>query len=260
MQTEHRIGIGISVMVCVVISGLGILASTAPLIQSPKEPQKPHELPLAESRQKINRTSKTDALEVVNTSAMNGFVKVALKNVSNKNVNGIQLAINGGILQIEFLDADLPEHQKLLPGAIYEEMFSFNGGSGPIEVAVLAVTFDDKTSSGQTSLANEIFETRKGNKKQLVRFRRLLSEALRSPEADSIVVLDKLKTQANDLPEGDNEDSGAMKMGQLQAKQRLIQEIDFVTERHFRHPGLRTIRESLSEIETRHERRLRMLE
>jgi hypothetical protein len=261
MQTEYRkLGIGISMMVCVVVLGLGILASTSPLIQSPKEPQKPQEPQLAKSRPKINRISKTDALEVINTSVMNGFVKVALKNVSNKNVNGIQLAINGGILQIEFLDADRPENQKLLPSAIYEDMFPFDGGFEPVEIAVLAVTFDEKSSSGKTSLANEIFETRRGVKEQLTRFKSLLAEARKSPDADSIVFLKRLRAQAKDLPEGDGQESGSMRMGQIQAKQEIIQEIDFIAERLFRHPELTTVSNSVSEIETRHKQRLRTLE
>lgn len=259
MQEEYRrLGIGICLMVCVVVLGLGILASTSPLIQSPKEQK--HELQLAKNRPKINRTSKTDALEVVNTSVMNGFAKVALKNVSNKNVNGIQLAINGGILQIEFLDSNRPENQKLLPGAIYEDMFPFDGGLEPVEVAVLAVTFDDKSTSGKTSLANKIFETRRGVKEQLTRFKSLLAEARKSPDADSIVFLKRLRAQAKDLPEGDGQESGSMRMGQIQAKQEIIQEIDFITNRLFRHPELTTVTDSVSEIETRHTQRLRTLE
>jgi hypothetical protein len=259
MQIEYRkLGIGISMVACVLVLGLGLLTSTATLIQSSKEPQ---ELQRGVTRRpKINRTSKTDALEVVNTRVVNGFVNVALKNVSNKNVNGIQLAINGGVLQIEFLDADNAKNQRLLPGAIYEEMFPFSGGAEPVEVAILAVTFDDKSSSGTTSLADEIFETRKGVKEQLTKFESLLKEARKSPDNDSIGFLDRLRAQAKDLPEGDLKESGAMRMGRLQAKQEIIQEIDFIKERLSRHPELTTISDSVSEIDTRHQQRLRTIE
>ena len=234
MQRQHRkLGIILGATSCVVVLGLGVLAWTVPSAQSQKDALKAEE----SRRPKINRRSKTEALEVVSASAVNRFAKVSLKNVSNKNVNGVQLAINGGILQIEFLDADAPENQKIAPGAIYEEVFPFDGKE-PVEVAILAVTFDDKSSDGRASLANQIFETRKGVKKQLVRFKPLLADALKSFDADSFTVFDRLERAANELPEGDSEDSGAMRMGQIQAKHRIIQEINFVKEKHLNHRGL----------------------
>ena len=255
MQRQYRnLAISIAVTSFVAVLGLGIFAWTVPSAQSQEDALK-----VVEPRAKINRTSKTEALQVISASVINRFAKVSLKNVSNKNVNGIQLAINGGILQIEFLDADGPENQKIAPGAIYEEMFPFDGHE-PVEVAILAVTFDDKTSDGRASLAKEIFETRKGVKKQLVRFKPLLADALKSFDADLLIVFDRLKKAANELPEGDSEDSGAMKMGQIQAKHHIIQEINFVKEKQLSNPGLSTIRQSLSEIETRHARRIHILE
>jgi len=212
------------------------------------------------SRGQIYRTSETDALEVISTSVLtNDFVKVSLKNVSNKNVNGIQLAINGGILQVEFLDATRPDDQRIPAGGIYEETFPFNGAV-TVEVAILAVTFDDNTSSGIPSLADEIFDTRRGVKQQLKRFESLLGEARKYPDADSIAVLDHLRTQVEDLPAQDLKESGAMRMGQLQAKQEIIQEIDFMKERLIRDPGSTTVSQTLSEIESRHEQRLRTIE
>lgn len=256
MQREYRkLGISLGVTSCAVVLGLGLLAWTVPLAQSQKDALKAEE----PQRPKINRTSKTEALQVVSASAINRFARVSLKNVSNKNVNGIQLAINGGILQIEFLDADGAENQQIAPGAIYEEMFPFDGNE-PVEVAILAVTFDDKTSDGKASLANEIFETRRGVKQQLVRFKPLLATAIRSFDADSLIIFDRLLKAANELPEGDSDDSGAMKMGQIQAKHRIVQEINYVKEKQRSHPGLTTIRQSLSEIETRHARRIHILE
>lgn len=251
----RKVGISIGVTSCVVVLGLGVLAWTVPLAQSQKDALKAEE----PRRPKINRTSKTEALQVLSVSAINRFAKVSLKNVSTKNINGIQLAINGGILQIEFLDATAPERQKIAPGAIYEEMLPFDGEE-PVEVAILAVTFDDKTSDGRASLANKIFETRKGVKKQLLRFKPLLADALKSFDADSLIIFDRLTKAANELPEGDSEDSGGMKMGQIQAKHTIIQEINYLKEKHVNHPGRTTIRQSLSDIETKHARRIHNLE
>lgn len=256
MQGKTRkVGISIGLVSCFVALGLGVLAWTVPLAQSQEDALKA-EVP---RRQKINRISETVALQVLSALVMNRRAKVSLRNVSTKNVNGIQLAINGGIFQIEFLDADGPENQKIAPGAIYEEVFPFDGVE-PVEVAILAVTFDDKSSDGRASLANQIFETRKGVKKQLVRFKPLLADALKSFDAESFTVFDRLERAANELPDGDSEDSGAMRMGQIQAKHRIIQELNFVKEKHLNHRGLTTIRQSLSEIETKHARRIVVLE
>jgi hypothetical protein len=245
-------------VLCGVVLGLGTLASTAPLVRSSRQTQVLSAPQDSISRPKINRKSKTDVLQVVGTIVTGGFVKLSLKNVSNKSINGVQLAINGGILQIEFLDADRPENQRLLPGAIYEETFPFNGVT-PVEVAILAVTFDDKTSSGTTSLADQIFETRRGVKEVLTRFQSVLADARKSPDADSIVILERLKAQVNDLPEGDSKGSGSMRMGELQAKQEIIQEIEFIRDRLIKNPGLTTVRDSVSELETRHEQRLQAI-
>jgi hypothetical protein len=231
---------------------MGIWASTQISLQPSKA--SPRVNPLA----KVNRIRKSAALDIVNTQVSNGFVKVSLRNVSNKSINGIQLSVNGGILQIEFLDADEPDHQKIPPGAIYEESFPITDSSKPVEVAVLAVTFDDKTSDGDTSLASEIFGTRLGVKKQLMRFRRLLADALNSPNADSIAIFDELKGQVNDLPDEDSADSGPMRMGQRQAKQQIIQEIDYV-KRKLNQGGAMMIRSALSEIKDKHDRRIQSL-
>jgi len=256
-RDRPRLTIAVWVL-CAVILVLGILVSTAPLVQSSRQTQGLSAPQDSTARPKINRKSETDALQVVGTIVMSGFAKVSLKNASTKSINGVQLAINGEILQIEFLDADRPENQRLLPGATYEEAFPFNGVT-PVEVAILAVTFDDKTSSGTTSLANQIFETRRGIKDVLTRFQSVLAEARKSPDADSMTVLDRLTAEANNLPEGDGKGSGSMRMGQIQAKHQIIQEIDFLKQRLIKNPGLTTVRDSVSELENRHEQRLQAI-
>ncbi len=239
---------------CGTLLVIGGWASTRTLVPASKASQR------VSSSAQVKRVSKTDALEVVGARVTKDFVKISLKNVSSKNVNGIQLSVNGGTLQIEFLDADEPDHQKLQPGAIYEESFPIKDSSEAVDVAILAVTFDDKTSAGKPSLANEIFETRLGVRKQLMRFSLLVADALNSPDADSIAILDKLKSQVNDLPNEDSADSGPMRMGQHQVKQQIIQEIDYVKRRHVNQGAVMTIRKDLSDIKNRHDRKIQDLQ
>jgi hypothetical protein len=201
--------------------------------------------------------SKTTVLQLLNSDIANGFVHVSLRNVSSKNVNGIQLSINGSISQIEFLDADEP-HQRLVPGSVYDEWFAYSGGSTPVQVAVLAVTFDDKTFDGDRALAAEIIDTRRGRKNQLTRFTGDLAKALTSTEADSLTTLDKLKLAVTDLPDGTSTDSGAMRMGQRQGKEEISRELEYIRNRHVMRG--QPIRQSLIELMQRYHHRIRNLE
>src|SRR2546423_1497821 len=88
------------------------------------------------------------ALEVVSTERVEDRVKIALKNVSNKTINGYQLSVSGSRVQIEFLDADDPDQQALAPGEVYEDWFKLKSASADLEVIILAVVFEDGESEG----------------------------------------------------------------------------------------------------------------
>jgi hypothetical protein len=55
-----------------------------------------------ETQVQFNRNDKTKALQVEKVEVLPEAVKVSLKNVSTKTIDGIQLSINGGYLQIDF--------------------------------------------------------------------------------------------------------------------------------------------------------------
>lgn len=229
------------------IVGLVILAVVGVVLGSRHGGQEP-----------VNK-SLTDALKVVNTTVANGWVKISIQNVSRKNVNGIQLSVNESVYQIEFLDADEPSHQVLQPGTNYEQWFSLGNASTLREVAVLAVTFDDNRGDGDARLVKEITDTRRGVKKQLTRFGLSLKEALRSSDANSSAIFETLKSKINDLPDDDGNGSGAMRMGQHIAKQRMNYEID-KAKGLMRTEGVTgQVSEALAEIDRRNDERIRTL-
>jgi hypothetical protein len=197
--------------------------------------------------------SLTDSVEIVEKIAGDGATKIAFRNVSNKNINALQLAVSGSVFTVEFLDAD-ESKQKLPPGEIYQEWFPTTPTSG-IDVSVLAVVFDDKTGAGDSRLVQEVLETRRGVKKQLMRFGVLLRQSLASANIDG-TTLDKLTAQIDKSVEDAPSDSGAVRLGQRKAKQQIRHDLEALE----RQPSNGNIRIGLTLIEERHAKRLAELQ
>jgi len=196
--------------------------------------------------------SLTDAVEIVEKIAGDGATKIAFRNVSNKNINALQVAVSGSVFTVEFLDADEPK-QKLPPGEIYQEWFPTR--TSGVDVSVLAVVFDDKTGAGDSRLVQEVLETRRGVKKQLMRFGVLLRQSLSSPNIDA-TTLDKLTAQIDESVEDAPFDSGAVRLGQRKAKQQIRHDVEALK----RQPSNGNIRVGLTLIEERHAKRLTQLQ
>lgn len=197
---------------------------------------------------------QTKALEISNTEVIPGAVNVTLKNVSRKSINGIQISSNRGSLRIDFLDAEEPERQRILPGATFDQTFPNPTSSEPIELDVLAVTFDDKSSEGDATSIQGIIDSRRGLKEELKRLRPLLEAALDSPDGDSIAVLDKLKSQIEQLPSESN-DSVWFRDGQRSARQQILYDVQFLKERQLQ-TGRVQIRNALRKLKNRHDKRI----
>jgi hypothetical protein len=204
------------------------------------------------SRGRQSKKSLTDAVEIVEKIAGDGATKIAFRNVSNKNINALQVAVSGSVFTVEFLDADEPK-QKLPPGEIYLEWFPTR--TSGIDVSVLAVVFDDKTGAGDSRFVQEVLETRRGVKKQLMRFGILLRQSLASPNIDA-TTLDKLTAQIDESVEDAPSDSGAVRLGQRKAKQQIRHDVEALK----RQPSNGNIRVGLTLIEERHAKRLAQLQ
>ena len=172
--------------------------------------------------------SLTDTVEIVERIAGEGATKIAFRNVSNKNINALQVAVSGSVFTVEFLDADEPK-KRLPPGEIYQEWFPTTPASD-IDVSVLAVVFDDKTGAGDSRLVQEVLETRRGVKKQLMRFQVLLKQSLAAASIDA-TTLDKLKAELDKSVDDNPSDSGAMRLGQRKAKQQIRLDLEALKRR-----------------------------
>jgi hypothetical protein len=198
-----------------------------------------------------------NAVEIVESSAVEGAIRIALKNTSSKNINALQVAVGGNVFFVEFLDADEPK-QKLSPGGIYQEWFPITG-SAEVEVSVLAAVFDDKTGIGEERLVDEVLETRRGVKKHLEKFGNALRQMLNSPGADSLAVVQKLNDELDGLIEDSPADSGPMRLGQRKAKQQSQNELEAIKRTALKDPT-RTIRMGLTSLERRNTRRITNLQ
>ena len=194
----------------------------------------------------------TTAVEIVERKRGEGATKISFRNASNKNINALQVSVGGSIFMVEFLDADEPK-RKLKPGGIYEEWFP-TAASNHVDVLVLAAVFEDKTGSGDEHLVQEVLETRRGVKKQLMRFGVLLRQTLASANIEA-ATLDKLITQLDGPVADDPSDSGGVRLGQRKARQQIRHDLETLKRRVSREPNL-DIRNGLTMVERRHTERV----
>lgn len=213
------------------------------------------------SRDLYGRQSKAkgldNAVEVVESKAVDGAMRITLKNTSPKNINALQVAVGASVFFVEFLDADEPK-QKLSPQGVYQEWFPISG-SAEVEVSVLAAVFDDKTGIGDEQLVNEVLEMRRGVKKHLERFGKALRDVLSSPDADSLAVVQKLCDELDGLIEDSPADPGPVRLGQRKAKQQNRNELETLKRSALKDPT-QTIRMGLTSIEQRNARRITNLQ
>jgi hypothetical protein len=233
------------------VIGLGVLAlgfgvvGTVTLSRRSQEP-----------RLQITKKNKTSALELERVEILPQGVKAILKNKSAKTIDGIQLLVNGGHVQIDFLGAAEESYQRVLPGGVYELFLSRHVIAQPLEIAVLAVTFNDHSSDGDLDLAQEILDTRRGFNRQVKRVRPLMEAALNSPDADAISILDKLKSSVERLQIEEGTHSRAMREGQSEARAEMLNEIQFLRQRQVA-TGSLPIRRALAKMKDRHEKRIK---
>lgn len=197
---------------------------------------------------------KTDvsAVEIIEKITGEGATKIRFRNTSNKNINALQVSVNGSVFIVEFLDADEPR-RRLTPGGVYEEWFPTTSPND-IDVSVLAVVFEDKTGAGDARLVQEVLDTRQGVKKQLLRFGVLLKQAQASANVDA-TKLNRLDAQLDGSVDDDPSDSGGVRLGQRKARQQIHHDLEALRRQINKDPNF-DIRTGLMVIEKRHNQRV----
>lgn len=200
------------------------------------------------------QSAKTDvsAVEIIEKITGEGATKIRFLNTSNKNINALQVSVNGSVFIVEFLDADEPR-RRLTPGGVYEEWFPTTSPND-IDVSVLAVVFEDKTGAGDARLVQEVLDTRQGVKKQLLRFGVLLRQAQASANVDA-TKLNRLDAQLDGSVDDDPSDSGGVRLGQRKARQQIHHDLEALRRQINKDPNF-DIRTGLMVIEKRHNQRV----
>src|SRR5687768_17742155 len=107
-------------------------------------------------------TNQTKGLQVVHAEIVGATLKLALRNISEKTINGVALAFNGGLIQINYTIGDFT----FAPGQIEERTYPYDP-QGSRELEVQAVVFADRSFNGSVSAARSILHRREGIKTQL---------------------------------------------------------------------------------------------
>ena len=194
----------------------------------------------------------SNGVEIVEKTPGEGATKISFRNTSNKNINALQVSVSGSLFMVEFLDADEPK-RRLKPGGVYEEWFPTMAPHNA-DISVMAVVFDDQTGAGDERLVEEVLETRRGVKKQLMRFGLLLKQELASTNVDD-TTLNKLDAQLDHPIQDDASDSAGVRLGRRKAQQQIRHDLEALKRRVKSEPNF-NIRSGLNMLENRHNNRV----
>jgi hypothetical protein len=146
--------------------------------------------------------NKTKAIEVVRVDWATDICLVMLKNISAKNIVG---------LQINYPGASTRTRKLIAPGQVFEDLININESflrpppskaPGVLEqpkIIVSSVLFEDSTFEGDLEPALIFMAERRGSKIQAVRIVDLLKAAIENPEPDSRRMLEMLRQQLSAL-------------------------------------------------------------
>jgi hypothetical protein len=127
--------------------------------------------------------------------------------------------------------------------------------SEPVDVSVVAVTFEDKSSDGDPLFIKEINDARRGFHQELKRMKPLLDTALGSPDIDSPAIFGKLKTQIEALPLEQSVGSKAFREGQRAAREDLLYDLQSFIDRQAG-GGHIEVRRALGNAKERYDKRI----
>lgn len=138
---------------------------------------RPVKMEPAQSRTKIITGNATRSLEIIKTElSPNGrLVRLAVKNVTNKNVDWFRISLGAGSdVEADFAFA---ERSILGPGEVYEDEYPLDSQLSEVKIIVVSVLFEDKGFDGDTHYAELLLEKRKGQRLELSRLVPLLRGA-----------------------------------------------------------------------------------
>jgi hypothetical protein len=187
---------------------------------------------------------QVDAFDVT----ADGHLRLVLKNVSSKDVNGYVISF-GDRYQVT---NDLSSGDRVIaPGAT--DKLDFPTKDGLAGITITAAMFADGTVEGEPGIVQHLTLWRAELKSQLTRGLLLLNDAVDSPDTQSSQVLDRIESAFSTLP---SDTPGIRSRGGLHyAQDSLMDELRDIRSRRARNPNLDQ-RRNLLELRERIKRRI----
>lgn len=165
--------------------------------------------PSKQAKSSFRILNKTRACDAVDITKRNGHIRISLKNGYNKSITAYVVSVGNDFnYKEEFIYSEVDS--SIAPGIVYEQVIpipSSQTNKSDLDVGVLAVLLEDKTSDGDQEAIAEIEEERLGEKIQLTRVLPVLKGLLELADMDLSETfnkpLDPQVTSLLDAPETD---------------------------------------------------------
>lgn len=189
--------------------GFVVLAYAAPASaqQGPGRPTSQASTP--EVRQPVDETfvptveSKTQALEVLSVTRAGPFLRIRIKNVSDKNIYSFRMSYHktGQALLFSFIMSD--SKTALVPGEVYKYEHSFISKSSLAREPLTfeAVLFEDGTGDGLADKVKSLQDLYLANRKELEHVIALLQASIDSPDIETVDGLQGLLGKVSETPD-----------------------------------------------------------
>jgi hypothetical protein len=146
--------------------------------------------------------SKTEALQLVSAVRRDPFIRIRLKNVSDKSIYAFRMSYHksGAAVLFSFIMAD--DKKALAPGEVYKYEYSFSANSTMAREPLTfeAVLFEDGSGAGEANKVKSLQDIFLTNRKQLENVIALLQAAIDSPNVETLSSLPELEKKLSEVP------------------------------------------------------------
>jgi hypothetical protein len=176
--------------------------------QQPEGQASPSQKPPPEITQPVDDTfvppvdSKTQALEIVSVTRRASFVRIKIKNGSDKNIHSLRMSYHksGNALLLSFADLEKPF---LAPGEAYKYDHAIfpNSPYAREPLTFEAVLFEDGTGDGEADKVKSLQDLYLASRKELEHVLALFLAAIDSPNVESLSNLRDLQIKVSQTPD-----------------------------------------------------------
>ena len=197
---------------------------------------------------------KTEALTVTKAEmdSSGRSIRLAVQNRSKKNIDWFRISLGPeSDIEADFAFAD---KSVLAPGESYEDVYPVSTKSDKIQIGIVSVVFQDKTSDGHSGFARRLLEKRSAQESELKRLLPLLNQAIKAPNKEQASILLKAMTDELNASLAVNESlPEATRIGLRTARERVLNDLKNVQESGEKERA-RDLRPDLGEVLARYNR------